>query len=84
MVGFVMMTSGVIDSLSSYASGKISKLIGQAPVILAGGCLNLSLIVFLKVSTETPSESIIFIVAGLWGIVDAISNTQTTGMNMLL
>lgn len=80
MVGYVLIVFGVVNSVSSYTSGKLGKKVGRGPVILTGGLINIAIIVFLMAWSVSASYPILFTIAALWGIVDAISNTQTVAL----
>ena len=82
MVGFVMIVYGVVDSISSYVSGKLCKKIGRFSIILSGGLLNIGIVISLLVWIDCKRHptAVLFTAAALWGVVDAISNTQTVGL----
>eukprot|EP00118_Oscarella_pearsei_P018561 m.190587 g.190587 ORF g.190587 m.190587 type:complete len:440 (+) comp39435_c0_seq3:26-1345(+) len=80
MVGYVMILFGVVNALVSFLSGKLAKFTGMMPIILSGAALNMCLILVLRLWHRSPNEATIFAIAALWGIVDAIFNTQTVAL----
>jgi MFS family permease len=84
MVGFIVIVYGVANSMTSYAVGKLGRKIGRVSIILSGGLLNLgiiiSLLVWINIDCKPHATAVLFTAATLWGVVDAISNTQTVGL----
>ena len=72
-VGFVLMVYGVSDSISSLVIGQIVKTIGRWPCFTIGALINYSLITIMFVWQPTKNPiGVLFILAGLWGVADAI------------
>jgi len=79
-VGYVGICYGVCDALASLAFSPIVKHVGRTPVLIFGAGLNVGVIVALhqwKPDPETPV--IFFLLAGVWGIADAVWQTQING-----
>ncbi|XP_065830642.1 protein unc-93 homolog A-like isoform X2 [Oscarella lobularis] len=80
LIGYVIIVYGIVDAVTSFLCGRLAKHVGRLPIILSGATLNLALILFLLFWSRSPNRAILFSVAALWGIVDAVSNTQTVAM----
>ena len=82
-VGWVLMTYGVCDALFSISFGVIIKYTGRPPIYLLGAGINLTVIIIMLTWDLTPvvheQEWIFFILAGMWGIADAVWQTQING-----
>ena len=82
-VGWVLMTYGVCDALFSISFGVIIKYTGRPPIYLLGAGINLTVIIIM-LTWELPPDVhdkqwIFFILAGMWGIADAVWQTQING-----
>jgi predicted MFS family arabinose efflux permease len=72
-VGLVMICFGVADTLGSYGFGYAIKYIGRIPCFLVAAGLNylsLGLLIFWQPSLE--SSYVLYIIAVLWGLADAV------------
>lgn len=79
-VGYVMICFGVVNALCSLLFGSVMKYIGRAPIIALGALVHISLCVWLLLWRPHPSNSILFFIAsGLWGVGDAVWQTQING-----
>jgi len=75
-----MITYGVCDAVFSIAFGGIIKAVGRVPIFIFGACLNIIVIAVLFNWMPNPNQSyIFFIMAGLWGVADAVWQTQING-----
>ena len=84
MIGYVMITYGVCDAIFSLASGQIVKCMGRVPVFTLGAVLNAVLIGVALLWKPTPvMPFLFFLYAGVWGIGDAIWQTQINGMFLI-
>merc|ERR1712025_955154 len=81
IVGRVLILFGICDALASIGFGFIIKKIGRLPIFILGALLNL-LVLFVMLSwTPTGStQYVAFILAALWGIGDAIWQTQINAL----
>merc|ERR1712025_941966 len=81
IVGRVLILFGICDALASIGFGFIIKKIGRLPIFILGALLNL-LVLFVMLSwTPTGStQYVVFILAALWGIGDAIWQTQINAL----
>lgn len=80
-VGWVLITYGVCDAVCSISFGYIIKYTGRLPIYILGATINL--IVSTLLLTWAPlleKEWIFFILAGMWGIADAIWQTQINAL----
>ncbi|CAG0883173.1 unnamed protein product [Cyprideis torosa] len=76
-IGYVMLCFGVVDALSSYCFGYVIKLVGRIPVFILGAALNAGCIVTFYLWGPNPDEVyVFFVIAGVWGMADAIWQTQ--------
>ena len=75
-----MITYGVCDAIFSMAFGSIIKFVGRIPIFILGAVLNVIVIAVLFNWMPNPDQSyVFFILAGIWGIADAVWQTQING-----
>ena len=75
----------VFDALFSFGLSMLLKLVGRMTIFVCGAIINLSVIILLFSWTPRASEAyIFFIVAALWGISDAVWQTQINGKKFRL
>ncbi|KAK8779181.1 hypothetical protein V5799_019478 [Amblyomma americanum] len=76
-VGFIMITYGVADAIFSMGFGLITKVIGRVPVFIFGSVVNGAILVVMCTWRPTPDDFyVFFVIAGCWGIGDAVWQTQ--------
>ncbi|XP_063967448.1 protein unc-93 homolog A-like isoform X4 [Lytechinus pictus] len=84
-VGYVMICYGLADAICSVLIGRLVKYTGQIPFFCLGALINVSLIVALFVwepfSDQLP---VFFVIAALWGVGDAIWQTQLNSLYGIL
>ncbi|UJR33101.1 hypothetical protein I4U23_020558 [Adineta vaga] len=76
-VGLVLIAYGICDSIGSLSFGQIVKYFGRWPCFVLAAIINYSLIITMFI--WKPSENtiaILFVLAGLWGLSDAVWQTQ--------
>ena len=79
-VGWVLITYGVFDAICSVSFGAVIKYTGRIPIYSFGALVNLAVITTLLTWTPDPDkEYILYILSGLWGISDAVWQTQING-----
>lgn len=79
-VGYVMICFGVCDAIFSLAFGELIKIVGRVPIFTLGAAINISLIATMFAWKPTPAEpAVFFVIAGMWGIADAVWQTQING-----
>ena len=83
-LGWVLITYGVCDALFSISFGVIIKYTGRPLIYLFGAGINLGVIICLR-TWKLEDEKILdqkyvfFILAGMWGMADAVWQTQING-----
>ena len=73
----MLIAYGVCDSIGSISFGQLVKFVGRWPCFLIAGLINYALIITMFV--WKPSEDqivVLFVLAGLWGVADAVWQTQ--------
>ena len=83
-VGFVLITYGVCDAIFSLSFGVIIKYTGRPLIYLLGAVINLGVIICLLTwnldgDKIMDQKYVFFILAGMWGIADAVWQTQING-----
>ncbi|NXG28083.1 UN93A protein, partial [Dromaius novaehollandiae] len=80
-VGFVMICFAATDSLCSLLFGKISQFTGRKLLFAVATVTNIASIIALLLWKPHPNQLVVFFVfPALWGISDAIWQTQTNGL----
>ena len=72
-VGFVMIAFGVADVLGSYGFGYVIKYVGRIPCFIVAALINyasIGVMLFWKPNSE--SMFILYLIAVLWGLGDAV------------
>lgn len=84
-IGFVMICFGVVNALCSILFGSVMKYIGRMPIIVLGAVVHFTLITVELFWRPNPDNPIIFYaMSGLWGVGDAVWQTQINGLYGLL
>ena len=82
-VGFVLITYGVFDAICSVSFGAVIKFTGRVPIFLLGAIINIVVVVIFFEWSPLPSQEYLFyILAAMWGISDAVWQTQINGEHM--
>ncbi|XP_050733417.1 protein unc-93 homolog A-like isoform X2 [Eriocheir sinensis] len=77
MVGYVMICYGVCDAICSITFSPLVKVVGRVPIFIMGALINIGIIIALIYWRPHPDDMVIFFVlAGLWGVADAVWQTQ--------
>ncbi|KAM4633250.1 protein unc-93 homolog A [Polymixia lowei] len=80
-VGYVMICFGAANSISSIVFGKLSEYTGRAPLFLLGAVTNFCCILALLYWKPDPNNLVVFFVfPALWGMADAVWQTQTNAL----
>ncbi|XP_065210082.1 UNC93-like protein [Planococcus citri] len=80
-VGYVMICFGVVNAICSLLFGTLMKYIGRSPLMGLGFAIHACLIWVLIIWRPHPSSPhIFFTISGLWGVGDAVWQTQVNGM----
>ncbi|CAM4749480.1 unnamed protein product [Rotaria magnacalcarata] len=84
-VGFIFIAYGICDSIGSAFFGQLVKFMGRWPCFMIGAVINYSLIITMFIWKPTENRMfVLFILAGLWGLVDAVWQTQITSFYGIL
>lgn len=85
MIGYVMICFGVVNAICSIIFGSVMKYIGRAPLIILGFLVHASLIITCILWFPNAEEPYIFyVISGLWGVGDAVWQTQINGKYIVL
>ncbi|KAM9840296.1 protein unc-93 homolog A [Aulostomus maculatus] len=84
-VGFVMMCFGASNSLCSFLFGRLARYTGRAALFLLAAVTNFSCILALLYWRPNPDHLwVFFVFPALWGMADAIWQTQTNALYGIL
>ncbi len=78
-VGYVMICFGVVDATGSIVAGRIEKYTGRISQFTVAAVINLTLMAVMVFWEPTDDLPIYFVIAGLWGMADAVWQTQMNG-----
>ncbi|XP_043264471.1 UNC93-like protein [Colletes gigas] len=80
-VGYVMICFGVVNAACSLVFGSVMKFVGRQPLMALGAIVHASLVVVLLHWKPHPANPYVFYtVSGLWGVGDAVWQTQVNGL----
>ncbi|XP_067844455.1 protein unc-93 homolog A-like [Heptranchias perlo] len=80
-VGYVMICFGASNSIFSLIFGKLSKYTGRIPLFLYATITNLGSIIALFLWQPRPNQlPVFFVFPCLWGMADAVWQTQTNAL----
>ncbi|KAK3761070.1 hypothetical protein RRG08_022474 [Elysia crispata] len=80
-LGYVMMCYGVVDAICSILFGRLVQYIGHIPFFVLAFLIHGGLQVFLLLWNPSKDQEILFYVfAGLWGMGDAVIQTQLNAL----
>ncbi|XP_070169963.1 UNC93-like protein [Polyergus mexicanus] len=80
-VGYVMICFGVVNAGCSLLFGSLMKFVGRQPLMALGAIVHACLVVVLLMWKPHPDNPYIFYsVSGLWGVGDAVWQTQVNGL----
>ncbi|KAF7651318.1 hypothetical protein LDENG_00112470 [Lucifuga dentata] len=80
-IGFVMMCFGAANSLCSFLFGRLARYTGRALLFLLAALVNFSCIMALLFWKPDPEQlPVFFVFPALWGMADAIWQTQTNAL----
>ncbi|XP_029902481.1 protein unc-93 homolog A [Myripristis murdjan] len=84
-VGFVMMCFGATNSVCSFLFGRLAQYTGRAALFFLAAITNFSCILALLFWKPHPDQiAVIFVFPALWGMADAIWQTQTNALYGIL
>jgi len=84
-IGYVMICFGVVNAICSIVFGSIMKYIGRVPIIALGTIVHGTIVIIMLYWRPHPEAPLVFFtIAGLWGVGDAVWQTQINGLYGLL
>jgi hypothetical protein len=76
-----MICFGVVNAICSIIFGSIMKYIGRIPIIIFGTVVHGCIFAYLLFWRPHPSNPLVFfLISGLWGVADAVWQTQINGI----
>lgn len=80
-VGYVMMCFAATDSLCSLLCGRLARYTGRPVLYALGAITNFSCIIALLLWRPHPAQlPLFFVFPGLWGLADAVWQTQNNAL----
>ncbi|XP_055524323.1 UNC93-like protein [Wyeomyia smithii] len=80
-IGYVMICFGVVNAICSIIFGSIMKYIGRIVIILLGALVHGGVIIYCLFWKPHPDHPLVFFaISGLWGVGDAVWQTQINGI----
>lgn len=80
-VGYVMICFGLADALGSAIFGHLIRKVGRVTIFVAGAAVNVGMIILMYTWTPDPETPFIFfLISGLWGLGDAVWQTQINSL----
>lgn len=80
MVGYAMICFGVCDAVCSMGFAPLVKLVGRVPVFTLAAIINAAAIIIMFTwAPHHDNLALFFVVPALWGISDAVWQTQING-----
>ncbi|XP_014243753.1 UNC93-like protein [Cimex lectularius] len=80
-VGYVMICFGVVNAICSLVFGTLMKYIGRFPIMALGALVHAGLVIILLYWRPHPASPLVFFaISGLWGVGDAVWQTQVNGL----
>ncbi|XP_033932292.1 protein unc-93 homolog A [Pseudochaenichthys georgianus] len=84
-VGYVMMCFGATNSVCSFLFGRLARYTGRAALLFFAALANFSCIIALLFWRPHPDQlPVFFVFPALWGMADAIWQTQTNALYGIL
>jgi hypothetical protein len=73
----ILIAFGICDSIGSFSFGQLVKYVGRWPCFLIAAVINYALIITMFLWKPSENQmAVLFIIAGLWGLADAVWQTQ--------
>ncbi|XP_013773994.1 protein unc-93 homolog A-like [Limulus polyphemus] len=80
-IGFVLICFGVVNAVFSLLSGPLVKIFTRLPIFITGTLANLGVTITLLYWQPNPDQTVVLLVlAGVWGLGDAIWQTQINAL----
>jgi len=84
-IGLVLICNGICNTIASYIFGALVKYIGRIGCFIIAAALNYAAIIFMYFWDPLEDQMyILFVIAGLWGIADAVWQSQVIGMILFI
>ncbi|CAG0879668.1 unnamed protein product [Cyprideis torosa] len=84
-IGYVLICYGIVDAMCSYSFGYVIKIVGRIPIFLTGAVVNVLMLIVLFNWAPTPDQiPVFFVIAGFWGMADAVWQTQINALYGIL
>lgn len=79
-IGYVLICYAIVDAIGSICCAPIIKHTGRMVILIFAAVLHISAIIAMLTWRPNPENPIMFfIVAGVWGLADAVWQTQIGG-----
>jgi predicted MFS family arabinose efflux permease len=80
-IGLVMICNGICNALCSYIFGDLVKYIGRIGCFIIATILNYASIIVMYFWEPVEDQMyVLFIIAGMWGVADAVWQSQVVGI----
>ncbi|XP_046333735.2 protein unc-93 homolog A-like [Haliotis rufescens] len=80
-VGYTMICFGVCNTIGSPIVGWLCRYVGRGVLFLFAAVMNIALIITMLLWHPSPSNKVMFfVVPGLWGMADAVWQTQSAAL----
>ncbi|XP_076370742.1 protein unc-93 homolog A-like [Tachypleus tridentatus] len=84
-VGYVMICFGVADALSSIVLGQLIRWFGRVLIFTLGALVNVATLITMFLWQPLPDDvTVFFVIAALWGLSDAVWQTQINALYGIL
>ncbi|KAK7043279.1 Ion channel regulatory protein UNC-93 [Halocaridina rubra] len=81
MVGYTMICYGLCDAVCSLGFSPLVKKLGRIPIFTLAFVLNVAIIIALTRWSPHPDDLVwFFVISGLWGMADAVWQTQINSL----
>lgn len=76
-----MIAFGISDSIGSFVFGQLVKLVGRWPCFAIATVISYAMIITMLIWVPSTDQiGVLFIIAGLWGVADAVWQSQTSAL----
>ncbi|GAB1598397.1 protein unc-93 homolog A [Argonauta hians] len=80
-IGYIMISFGVVDAICSFAFGRLVQYIGHIPFFILATIVHGGIQISLLLWTPSADMKVLFyIISGLWGMGDAVIQTQINAL----
>lgn len=79
-IGYVMIVFGIVNAICSIIFGTLMKYTGRFVIIIFGTVIHMAIFTYLLFWRPHPDHIFVFfLISGLWGVSDAVWQTQING-----